>query len=83
MHYGEVMQGTIGSADRKEFTVIGDAVNTASRIESITKEHGFPILVSSALVEGLDAVRKARCENVGVAHLKGKTKEVAVFGVRG
>jgi class 3 adenylate cyclase len=82
MHRGEVMQGTIGSAHRKEFTVIGDAVNTASRLEGITKEHGYPIIVSEQFYQALPEARRALCERVGEVHLKGKTQEVAVYGIR-
>jgi len=52
-HGGEVVMGTIGFASKIESTVIGDAVNVASRVESMTKDHGVNILVTSAIVSQL------------------------------
>lgn len=48
VHYGTVFCGIIGEEARYEFTVLGDAVNVAARLEQATKLHGVPILVSEA-----------------------------------
>ncbi|HEV7308133.1 adenylate/guanylate cyclase domain-containing protein [Ensifer sp.] len=51
VHVGDVMYGNIGSRRRLDFTVIGPAVNIASRLESLTKETKRPVLLSRAFVE--------------------------------
>lgn len=48
LHCGEVMFGNIGVPERLEFSVIGHAANTASRLESLTKELGEPVIVSAS-----------------------------------
>ena len=79
--YGKVLQGPIGSLDRKEFTVIGDPVNTASRVEGLTKEYPHHIIVTADVHARLDPAHAAALINLGEAQVKGKLQPVALYGV--
>jgi class 3 adenylate cyclase len=75
---GPVLAGTIGGGGRLEFTVIGDAVNTASRVEQATRETGDTILVTDA------TLRLLRRDHGGfeerpATELRGKSEPVALF----
>jgi adenylate cyclase len=79
INYGEVVVGNIGSANRMEFTVLGDGINLAARFESSTKQFHTDLLVG----EGAEALTRDHFvfRRVGLITFKGKTKPVEVFGV--
>jgi adenylate cyclase len=77
---GKAVAGEIGSVNKKEYTVLGDTVNTASRLESSVAKPGSVVIGQQtlALVEGL-----FECRPLGSFSLKGKEKEVLVYEVMG
>ncbi len=77
--FGDVIAGNIGSASRLEYTVIGDTVNTASRIESATKEFSQPLLFSEAVRNQLPA--DMRVTEVAEVQLRGKSKGIRLYTV--
>jgi adenylate cyclase len=74
---GRVVAGNIGSIRRMEYTVIGDTVNVASRIKSLSKNKNIPILLSETTY---DKVRDLfAVENRFQAAVKGKTQNITVY----
>ena len=80
--YGPVIEGPLGSERRREFTVVGDTVNTASRLESATKDLGCPVVMNDALVAQLPVASRNELVDLGTIHVKGKATELAVWGLR-
>lgn len=81
LHYGEAISGQIGSHERMEFTVIGDTVNTASRIEGATKGFGVDLLVSSSVLTKLD--ESFLIQKAGNVEVQGKTEALSLYQVDG
>lgn len=77
VHHGEVVAGNIGSPDRLEFTFIGDAVNTAARIESLTRTLESDVLISKTVRDALEG--GAAWTSRGAHPVKGRREPVEVF----
>src|SRR5215210_93565 len=75
---GQVLVGTIGGGGRLDFTVIGDTVNTASRVESATRETGDDVLVTEATLDLLSGERDGWEERPPIP-LKGKSERVRLY----
>jgi adenylate cyclase len=77
LHLGEVIYGNVGAADRLDFTVIGPAVNLASRLEDLTKRLSRPMLFSSAFAR----VCPRPLVSLGFQPVRGLNDPEEVFGL--
>lgn len=81
VHVGDVMYGNIGSSARLDFTVIGPAVNMASRLETLTKQVGKNVLLSHAFADLVKA--EFELERVGEFPIRGFSEPVELFAYHG
>jgi adenylate cyclase len=86
LNYGPVVLGDLGNKHGMSFTVIGDTVNTASRLQDVTRSLGTPLVVSDELVQKIGeapdavvAVVLRRLQPAGEQHLRGRASSIKVW----
>lgn len=98
VHYGNPIMGYIGSDEKKEYTVIGDDVNLVSRIESLTKQYGVPVIITEDVKKDLENAKEnlaslnKQKDSIPSPHLtrhldnvkvKGKSIAVGIYEITG
>jgi len=80
LNHGDAIFGVMGSEEKQEMTVIGDPVNQAARLESLTKKFGEEIVVGEKVAAFLGGRFVLRC--IGAIRTKGKAEAAKLYGIR-
>jgi len=80
LHWGDVVAGVLGDEERLEFTVIGDTVNVAQRLEELSSQLGLPILISGeTLAAGVASADREAWTEVPPHPIRGLSREVSLY----
>jgi class 3 adenylate cyclase len=79
IHSGPLIMGIIGDSDRTEAAVISDTVNTASRMEGLTKHFGVNFILSDSTVDKLENREKFNLRYLGKVQVKGKYHPIGIY----
>lgn len=86
IHYGPAIVGNVGCQERFNYTIVGDCVNTASRLEKINKDHGTLIIVSDAVVAELNRIPGGphfQFRPLGAITVRGKQSQLSIYELVG
>ncbi|MBF0461808.1 MAG: adenylate/guanylate cyclase domain-containing response regulator [Magnetococcales bacterium] len=81
IHMGLVYLGTVGFEERMDTTVVGDAVNLASRLESLTKHYGISVAISHSAKAAIEPGKGYRLREIDTVRVKGKMDPVTIWEV--
>lgn len=81
IHFGDTIIGTVGENQRLDITVISDAVNVASRLESLSKRYGAAILTSGGFLSQVPRRKTYDVRHVDRVRLKGKNQAVDIYEI--
>ena len=81
LHTGEAIIGNVGSDRRMQYTAIGDSVNTAARIEGMSKEHGLQFLASESAAARISG-EIARLVEIGEVEVRGREQTIRIFALQ-
>ncbi len=79
LNVGDAMLGNVGTGENQSFTVVGDSVNVAFRLESLTKEKSTPVVVSRSIVDAAD--RGFGFQDLGLGEVKGRKEPVSIWAL--
>jgi adenylate cyclase len=79
IHTGEVVAGNIGSSERMEYTVVGDTVNVASRIESLTKKYHTGIIISDTTYKKVMNREDLKLRELDSVRVKGRSRPIVLY----